>query len=453
MAASKWICFSVLALGLAGCATEPSSQFKVTDLAVEKNAKVSNTRMGATDARLRIITSSPLSGNSQTGIVDPYRINCVEPSPDVAITVANSFATGLSIFGQGSGSISGSSVQAMAQLVERTASIQLLRDKMYQTCLAYSNGAISGTTYSLVMSRLDDTIVSLLLGETAGGAFGRSLAGTGGNANGEATATLIGLPAGLQGIESASNELALEQAKVDEKAEALRAAEAKVAGVENPPQADLDAVRSAKTELADAKAERDRLLNGLKSQADTMAKSAAAASAVTGGGLTQRTDPEIARTLLGMQREFLSKNSTDLIINACLVEMGLNTGKSPTQLAQYCEAQLPEVTAQYATQYGVQFNKKYDSLTKIAEEQAKTAESAAGAAKSKAEQEKSKVTTASANAAAAASTAAAEAARSKAEEAKAARAAAFSRALTTCDGIKDGAQRNACIKQIVAALD
>ena len=156
---------------VAACTQEPGTILNRVDLGPDQ--------FFTTGARQRVVTNSEIGPGSAPGIADPLRLVCTEPSPDVSIAVANSFATGLSIFGQGAGSISGTQVEAMAQLVERTASIQLLRDKMYQTCLAYSNGAINGTTYSLVMSRLDDTIVSLLLGETAGGAFGRSLAGLG----------------------------------------------------------------------------------------------------------------------------------------------------------------------------------------------------------------------------------------------------------------------------------
>ena len=116
-----------------------------------------------TGARQRVITNSDISNFSRPGLVDPQRIVCTEPSPDAAVALANSLGVGLSILGQGAGSISSAQVEGLGQLGERTASIQLLRDKMYNTCLAYSNGAISGTTYSMIMSRLDDVIVTLCL--------------------------------------------------------------------------------------------------------------------------------------------------------------------------------------------------------------------------------------------------------------------------------------------------
>src|SRR5713101_5408567 len=130
----------------------------------------------ATDSRVRIIAEAEQSLFSTTGLVEPKRILCTEPSPDVATTLANSFGASISVLNYGSGSLSTQQVEGLVQLGERTAAIQLLRDKMYQTCLAYANGAISGTSYSLIMSNLDDTIVTMSLGDGAAGAFGRKLA-------------------------------------------------------------------------------------------------------------------------------------------------------------------------------------------------------------------------------------------------------------------------------------
>lgn len=315
----------VLALG--GCTLEPT--------AVVRTLKLGPDEIVTTDARQRVILNSEIGPVSSPGYPDPLRLVCTEPSPDVAIAIANSFSTGISVFGQGSGSLSGTSIQALAQLVERTASIQLLRDKMYQTCLAYSNGAITGTTYSLVMSRLDDTIVSLLLGETAGGAFGRNLAALGTEAEAEARATLIGLPAGLQGIQSASNELAVAQKDVDEKAAILREKQAVVAGKQAPPAEELAAVKKAQDDLDKAKESRDRLLNALRSHADTIAKTSGKASTVSaGGGLKMRPDSSVADTLARMQEEFIRDDFSDFLVHACIIEMGIVRADKPQGVEQ-----------------------------------------------------------------------------------------------------------------------
>lgn len=298
-----------------------------------KSLQLKPDQLAFTDAELRVITNSEIGPNSVPGLPDPLRLVCTEPSPDVAVATATSLSTGLSIFGQGSASFSASTIAALAQLVERTASIQLLRDKMYQTCLAYSNGAITGTTYTLIMSRVDDTIVSLLLGETAGGAFGRSLAALGTEAQGEASASLAGLPAGIQGISSTGAELELAQKTVDEKAAVVSQREAALAANANPTDADRKVLTDAKGELDAAKADRDRLLSALKSQADTMAKSMAKASAVTaGGGLDVRPDSLIADTLARMQEEFLRQDFSRSFVDACLVEMSLSGARDQLTL-------------------------------------------------------------------------------------------------------------------------
>lgn len=440
---------SILAavLALAACTSEPGTILNRVTLQADE--------FFTTGARQRVVTNSEIGPNSAPGIADPLRLVCTEPSPDVAIAVANSFATGLSIFGQGAGSVSGSQVEAMAQLVERTASIQLLRDKMYQTCLAYSNGAINGTTYTLVMTRLDDTIVSLLLGETAGGAFGRSLAGLSTEAEAESSAKLVGLPAGLEGLEGASNELALAQKNVDEKAQALRAAEAKAAAKDPTPQEDKDAVVSAKTELADAKVERDRILNALKSEAETMAETLGRSSAVAGGGLSERTSPLIAETLAQMQEEFLNNDFTNFFVSACLIEMGLARGKfdadamkplakklteqddvakaavaaiaeqtplrNASRLADFCEINLAAYMQTARTQFVTLETKRLETrleLAKAADERAKATE---------------------------------QSERAKAEAAKARALAEFVKALAACNAISDAELKKVCISKLPAS--
>jgi hypothetical protein len=117
----------------------------------------------------------------------PSRIICAEPSPDVAqaISTAAKLAGQVNVTGEGSGSGSydSSYASSIVQLGERLATVQLLRDKMYRACEAFQNGAISDTSYTLMLARFDKTMASMLATETAAGAFGRSLAVLGGNAS------------------------------------------------------------------------------------------------------------------------------------------------------------------------------------------------------------------------------------------------------------------------------
>ena len=71
----------------------------------------------------------------------------------------------------------------IAQLGERLASIQLLRDKMYRACEAYANGATTQGGYISMLARVDKTMGAMLALEMSAGAFGRQLAQTQGSAS------------------------------------------------------------------------------------------------------------------------------------------------------------------------------------------------------------------------------------------------------------------------------
>lgn len=138
------------------------------------------------DAQHRAILNVPLNdGDWSTGQVRPRRVFCAEASPDVAIAVNRAFGAdvAVNVAGQGNGSLGAdySRNERVAQLAERLATIQLLRDGLYQACQAYANGAINSTTYAVLISGIDDTLVTTLMGEMAAGAFGRSGAALGTN--------------------------------------------------------------------------------------------------------------------------------------------------------------------------------------------------------------------------------------------------------------------------------
>lgn len=324
MRAWIWIGFILL---LQGCAFSSSPTLRKESLPYHDFV--------ATDSKLRVITTSDTSFLSTTGLVDPHTIMCTEPSPDVATTIANSFGVGVSILGQGSASLSAQQVEGLVQLGERTAAIQLLRDKMYQTCVAYANGAISGTTYSLLMSRLDDSIVTLSLSDGAAGAFGRKLAGIGGEASAKADASLIGLPNTLTTIDDQANKLAVANKKVDDAASALQAHNASqpVTGKEGDYKTE-----NAKLEadLATAKAERNALMQLLQSSAKSAAEASGKISQLqVGGGLSPAPNAEILRD---MQAEFLLTDIGRDLTYACMVELGLRgdpkTGEEMKKLTQ-----------------------------------------------------------------------------------------------------------------------
>jgi len=274
----------------------------------------------ATDSRVRMIAESKLDILSTNGIVVPKRIICTEPSPDVATTLANSFGVGISVLGYGAGSLTGQQVEGLVQLGERTAAIQLLRDKMYQTCIAYANGAISGTTYSLIMSRLDDTIVTLSLGDNAAGAFGRKLAALGGESSANAEASLTGLPKEISKIEDQAAKLSAANKKVDDAEKALQAHKASqpAAGKEEEYKAQT---KKLEEDLSAAKGERNALLELVRATARTASEALGKTTAAQGGeGVAGKGDADALRE---MQGDFLLKDVNRDLITSCLIELGL----------------------------------------------------------------------------------------------------------------------------------
>lgn len=128
------------------------------------------------DAKQRVLTQRKvdpdpeIQGKVRTGIVV-----CAEPSPDVANALSTALSTSLSAAlpsaagGKNfSADLSLSKAESIVQLGSRIATIQLLRDELADLCRSYANGAVTATTYTLRLSRLDKKMVTLLLSEAAG---------------------------------------------------------------------------------------------------------------------------------------------------------------------------------------------------------------------------------------------------------------------------------------------
>ena len=143
-----------------------------------------------------LLTSADLRATMATDNRAGSSVVCAEPSPDLAKAVQSSFGAGGSVSADIPTQVSGSAAvsvararaEAAAQLGERLATIQLLRDGLYRACEAYANGAIDEVFYAVMLGRYDDTMVTLLAGELAAGNFGRQLATLGGGSDSAASA-------------------------------------------------------------------------------------------------------------------------------------------------------------------------------------------------------------------------------------------------------------------------
>ena len=140
-----------------------------------------------TDAKQRVIINRKRYGQPDKQDSLTNRVVCAEPSPDVAqaFSEAIKIAANLSkpVTGANperdvqntSASFAHSLAASIAQLGERLAVIQLFRDRMYRICEAYANGAIDEVAYTLILSRNDKTMTTLLTTEMVAGAYGRPL--------------------------------------------------------------------------------------------------------------------------------------------------------------------------------------------------------------------------------------------------------------------------------------
>jgi hypothetical protein len=118
----------------------------------------------------------------------PLPTMCTEPSPDVAVAFGTSLAAQANITGQGSGSGSASTSEAALALAGRTASVLALRDGLYATCQAYTNGALGQSAYALGLSQYGNLLVALTAHD-AGASGGTSVATGATAAGGAATNT------------------------------------------------------------------------------------------------------------------------------------------------------------------------------------------------------------------------------------------------------------------------
>jgi hypothetical protein len=133
-------------------------------------------------------------------------ITCAEPSPDVAKIAAAAMDASASGSASSAGdavspalaaSLATSRSEALAQLGQRIATVQLLRDGMFRACEAFSNGAIDKSAYSAILSRYDKLMITMLLGEFAANSTTRIIPVTltgNSEAHGNADAT-AGVPA------------------------------------------------------------------------------------------------------------------------------------------------------------------------------------------------------------------------------------------------------------------
>lgn len=277
-----------------------------------------------------LLTTSALRAIHKTPPLEsdaPRAIICAEPSPDVAKALSEALSASLSAAGGAAPGVaagvspeaalqfSGGRAESLAQLTERIATIQLLRDGLYRACEAYANGAISKTTYSVLLSRFDDTMITMFMGELAAGNFGRSQA-------------LLTGEAAASGSASAQQEVAqtLERSlEFTDKLESLNRSEGEAAAeLETAEQAEDGArKREVQRKLETIRNERSSLVSNFKGQVQAASDSSAKAGGIAAGGISDaaRGGAAVAETLAGMQKVYMHNLNDDAVLVACVTAL------------------------------------------------------------------------------------------------------------------------------------
>ena len=269
--------------------------------------------------------------SAQHGMVVPDRIVCAEPSPDVAKALSEgiSLALAADIQGQGSGELQGSRsfAESIAQLGERLGTIQLLRDGFYRACEAYANGAISDTTYAMIVSGTDDVMATLMASEMAAGAFGRQQAAIAGQATASTTAVIANQDA-VQRHEEEIVKLETRRAELDEQIK-----NEKDAAEKQKLETEREGVESAIEER------RQLLRDAIQRSASSSARATIASGIGSISHAPQATGPLAVERI---HRNFMRSTNIDAFMKACVTTLdrrdSRNNPNQVTPFARVCRA-------------------------------------------------------------------------------------------------------------------
>lgn len=304
------------------------------------------------------------------GPVQPEYITCIAPSPDIATAVSKSFqlaAEASAKIPQGTKAsaafaMSRAQTQSIAQLGERIATIQLLRDGLYRACEAFANGAISETAYAVMLSRYDDTMVTLMSIDLAAGAFGRSLAGIGGEAEGEAKATgdyttrvkeRLEAERKLEKVLDRKNQhdRAIKETQADRETMEASLDQAIAGGADSNKvetlQASVDRSENKLQELNRQTTDFEKSIRDAEREMTEKklaeVKSKSSGSVTVAGGITPgQQNAEIAKTIARIQRKYIENINSDAVSTACIVAMSYEKN----QLGKHCEKIIAQIFAE-----------------------------------------------------------------------------------------------------------
>lgn len=233
------------------------------------------------------------------------------------------------------------SAESLAQLGQRLATTQLLRDELADLCRSYANGAISTTNYTLRLAQLDEKMVTLLTAEMIAGAFQRDSALIGSESrvfgNSERAISPESEKALSDNVTESENELAeadgavaalLRQGPPKPTPIAADSTQEQIAEIKRQDEtasADYQqrlSIAQAKRDSADSAAKRARAAYAEARQSGG-AGSPAAASLAIGGRVSPFVfnNATASEQLVRLQQNYLDRDELGAIVDTCLTRM------------------------------------------------------------------------------------------------------------------------------------
>ena len=297
----------LITLGLTSCSEEQDSIFRQFDIDTGTSVIL--------DAKQRVVTNAPYERWTK-GVpryVKPSRIVCAEPSPDVTQGISQALTSALTAAVDGTGAVDANfgyaSAASIAQLGERLATIQLLRDELADLCRSYANGAIATTNYTIRLAQLDEKMVTLLMAEMASGAFGRDLAAIGGAASNRNSIDPAQIEALREAVKTRTDELENTEQDLDDHLK-TQPKNGDEATWQNRVDALNGQIKTKKDALAFAKRE-------YTAASPTMAQSTPQSAG--GAGIARVSEySKIAEQLVHLQTNYLSRGQLGSVVDLCL---------------------------------------------------------------------------------------------------------------------------------------
>jgi hypothetical protein len=280
-----------------------------------------NDKIVLTSAEQRAVTVVGVDYDPKNRRINPRRVLCAEPSPDIAKAVSSALESSLKVKGEGKGvsgeldaSVNRTFTESIAQLGSRLATIQLLRDELSDLCRAYANGAVSSITYTLRLSRLDKKMITLLVSEASAGALSRALVGVSGGAS-------IGGHASPEALNNAEKRIREAAKNATDAAKALSDANVKLdeSKDDQSKAAAKKAVSKAEEDLRNRLSElNDRVLE--KWALETRGTGLLAASSMSAvAGLPAQSVSSL--DLRSIHRSYLEDDDLGTLLDACLTSL------------------------------------------------------------------------------------------------------------------------------------